>query len=600
MSDTHRISPTSPLGEVEHATLLSHDIGNMYCNEEYSNITLIVEGRHFHAHKDILAARCHYFRALLFGGLRESDPECRTIELKDTNAQAFETLLKYIYMGRVNLLDLREDILLDVMGLAHQYGFAELEGAISGYLRAILSIHNVCLIYDVATLYSLDSLKQTCYMYMDSNAEDVMASEGFLSLSESALREVISRDSFYASEVQIFKAVERWSEANPKADITEIVKAIRLPLMNYDELLKVVRPSNLLCPNAILDAIEEKYERKDADLNYRGVLIPDENVGTVKYKAKVMKGEMRTALLDGDSINYDLDRGFTRHSIEDDAEPEGIVIELGKPSILNTIRLLLWDRDNRSYSYYIEASVDEKDWVKVVDHRTYLCRSWQNLHFQPRVCKFIRIVGTFNSTNKVFHLVSFECCFTTKHFELDRDTGLIIPVENMATINNSAIVIEGVSRSRNALLNGDTKSYDWDSGYTCHQLGSGSIVVQLSQPYVVSSMRLLLWDCDARTYSYYVEVSTNQQNWCKVADKTKDQCRSWQTLHFEPRPVTFIRIVGTRNTANEVFHCVHFECPANPTDPPQSKHSDPDTGDALPSPTPPITLNFPPSTGQRN
>lgn len=42
--------------------------------------------------------------------------------------------------------------------------------------------------------------------------------------------------------------------------------------MNYDELLKVVRPSNLLCPNAILDAIEEKYERKDADLNYRGVL----------------------------------------------------------------------------------------------------------------------------------------------------------------------------------------------------------------------------------------------------------------------------------------------------------------------------------------
>lgn len=75
--------------------------------------------------------------------------------------------------------------------------------------------------------------------------------------------------------------------------------------------------------------------------------VPDENVGTVKYKAKVMKGEMRTALLDGDSVNYDLDRGFTRHSIEDDTEPEGIVIELGKPSILNTIRLLLWDRDNR-------------------------------------------------------------------------------------------------------------------------------------------------------------------------------------------------------------------------------------------------------------
>ena len=32
-------------------------------------------------------------------------------------------------------------------------------------------------------------------------------------------------------------------------------------------------------------------------------------------------------------------------------------------------------------------------------------------------------------------------------------------------------------------------------------------------------------------------------------------------MEFEPQPVTFIKIVGTKNTANEVFHVVHFECP---------------------------------------
>ena len=63
------------------------------------------------------------------------------------------------------------------------------------------------------------------------------------------------------------------------------------------------------------------------------------------------------------------------------------------------------------------------------------------------------------------------------------------PTENVATIQASACVIEGVSRSRNALINGDTKNYDWDSGYTCHQLGSGAIVVQLAQPYIIGSMR---------------------------------------------------------------------------------------------------------------
>lgn len=36
-------------------------------------------------------------------------------------------------------------------------------------------------------------------------------------------------------------------------------------------------------------------------------------------------------------------------------------------------------------------------------------------------------------------------------------------------------------------------------------------------------------------------------------------------MHFKnPIPIVFIRIVGTFNTANEVFHLVHFECPAKP------------------------------------
>lgn len=39
---------------------------------------------------------------------------------------------------------------------------------------------------------------------------------------------------------------------------------------------------------------------------------------------------------------------------------------------------------------------------------------------------------------------------------------------------------------------------------------------------------------------------------------------SWQVLTFAPRIVNFIRICGTNNTANEVFHCVHFECPCQP------------------------------------
>ena len=127
-----------------------------------------------------------------------------------------------------------------------------------------------------------------------------------------------------------------------------------------------------------------------------------------------------------------------------------------------------------------------------------------------------------------------------------------VATENVASISASATVLEGVSRSRNALLNGNTRDYDWDSGYTCHQLGSGNIVIQLAQPYIISSMRLLLWDCDDRAYSYCVDVSCDQRAWRRVVDHSEEACRSWQLIQFSQQPVTFIKIIGTHNTANEV------------------------------------------------
>lgn len=76
------------------------------------------------------------------------------------------------------------------------------------------------------------------------------------------------------------------------------------------------------------------------------MLIPEENIASMRHDAIVIKGEMKQALLDGDVTHYDLDRGFTRHGI-DDEDSEGIVVKLGQPAIINTIKILLWDKDTR-------------------------------------------------------------------------------------------------------------------------------------------------------------------------------------------------------------------------------------------------------------
>ncbi|VDL95731.1 unnamed protein product, partial [Schistocephalus solidus] len=173
----------------------------------------------------------------------------------------------------------------------------------------------------------------------------------------------------------------------------------------------------------------------------------------------------------------------------------------------------------RSYSYYVEVALSkEGTWHRVVDYSNYACRSWQTLYFPARVIRLIRI----------------------------------IPRNNVATVQLGATVLEGVSRLRNSLIDGDVLVYNLNYGFTCHQLGNGCIAVQLSQPFLVSSMRFLLWDLDSRAYSYTVEVSLDRQVWRMVFDASMMHCRSWQTIKFPLQPVTFIRVTGTGNTANNV------------------------------------------------
>lgn len=60
-----------------------------------------------------------------------------------------DTCLLHI-SGHMGLSMLREDTVLDMLGLAHQFNFQELEAAISDYLRQVLALRNVCAVLDAA------------------------------------------------------------------------------------------------------------------------------------------------------------------------------------------------------------------------------------------------------------------------------------------------------------------------------------------------------------------------------------------------------------------------------------------------------------------
>lgn len=88
-------------------------LGNLFNQADYSDIELVVESENFYAHRIILAARSDYFRALLYGGLRESRNDNHTIEIKECKAEAFKILLYYIYTGRASLV--KEKVIKNIL-----------------------------------------------------------------------------------------------------------------------------------------------------------------------------------------------------------------------------------------------------------------------------------------------------------------------------------------------------------------------------------------------------------------------------------------------------------------------------------------------------
>ena len=113
--------------------------------------------------------------------------------------------------------------------------------------------------------------------------------------------------------------------------------------------------------------------------------VEEENLAQYCHTADVLTGEMKENLFEGPNRAYDLEKGYTRHVIQEG--DKGIIVQLGRPSIVNTIKLLLWDLDTRSYSYKIEYSMDNQDWSSVTDYSKNLCRSSQIIHFDPIVTK---------------------------------------------------------------------------------------------------------------------------------------------------------------------------------------------------------------------
>ena len=205
------------------------------------------------AHKFVLAISSPVFFAMFYGRVAETKD---SIELPDCDYESLLELFRFLYSDNVNLSG---NNVMQVLYLANKYLVPSLVENCKEYLRDNLIASNVFCILPHAQKFEDNDLEDRCWKVIEEQTEEAMTSDEFVTVERSVVESVVKREVLKVTEVELFKAVNRWatkecerqgmtSDGRTKRRILgeEIVKGIRFPLIPQKDFASVVFDSRIL------------------------------------------------------------------------------------------------------------------------------------------------------------------------------------------------------------------------------------------------------------------------------------------------------------------------------------------------------------------
>jgi hypothetical protein len=172
--------PPSPISQVY--------LGEKYVNNStLSDVTFLVEGKLFYAHRICLLASSDAFRAMFDGGYREKD--AKDIEIPNIKWEVFELMMRYIYTGSV---DVNLDIAQDLLRAADQYLLEGLKRLCEYAIAQDINVENVSLMYELSEAYNATSLRHSCIIFFLDKFDKLTSTPWFRPLIQRILPEMQS------------------------------------------------------------------------------------------------------------------------------------------------------------------------------------------------------------------------------------------------------------------------------------------------------------------------------------------------------------------------------------------------------------------------
>ncbi|KAK2718166.1 hypothetical protein QYM36_005470 [Artemia franciscana] len=153
---------------------LSDDLGMLFENQRFSDVTLSVGGKEFQAHKAILAARSPVFAAMF-----EHEMEERRCNRANVESVVFREMLSFVYTGKATCLDRMAD---DLLAAADKYALDRLKVMCEEAISLNLSVENVAEVLILAYLHSAERLKAQSIDFINTHATYVMETSDWKSM----------------------------------------------------------------------------------------------------------------------------------------------------------------------------------------------------------------------------------------------------------------------------------------------------------------------------------------------------------------------------------------------------------------------------------
>nr|KAF6429557.1 kelch like family member 29 [Molossus molossus] len=216
----------------------------------FTDLKIVVEGREFEVHQNVLASCSLYFKDLIQRSVQDGSQSGREkLELVLSNLQAdvLELLLEFVYTGSLVIDSANAKTLLEA---ASKFQFHTFCKVCVSFLEKQLTASNCLGVLAMAEAMQCSELYHMAKAFALQIFPEVAAQEEILSISKDDFIAYVSNDSLNTkAEELVYETVIKWIKKDPASRAqyaAELLAVVRLPFIHPSYLLNVVDNEELI------------------------------------------------------------------------------------------------------------------------------------------------------------------------------------------------------------------------------------------------------------------------------------------------------------------------------------------------------------------